>query len=485
MVAQYGKETIISNGNESDVITWSGGAHCALPSLKFYGLSEQYVTPTPESPAWIYGFTGPCMVHNGPYFNTPPLHGIGEYKDEWDYVTGKGVRRVASITFDGVSEGKKVVSGSIHSSGYSLGQFRFEYESVDGRLNPILSTHFKAEYVNAPGCMRVQESSAYGNRLLYMFHTDQTLDTTAKWNAWLAEQYANGTPVTIYYTLAEPQPFEERPDYAPYQPIPNDSGSADIIDGGMNTPFEVSYITHSSGFKKVTVSSNSGTLEWSGGLSCSLPSLKLYGAMKYSNTPTPDNPVTFYFNDGNYLLESTNGFSQTITVPELKAVGVSWYGYIRDELDYITGEGLRRIHKVVMDGESEYGKVRNAGFNSLTNCYYAIYYPQYPQLQNGVYHINSTHFDSRWEVTHGKIYANNTSNMYFCHDSLTTVDEWNAWFKEQYDAGTPVTIYYALAEPQPFEVQGNTLPNAGGRIQFSNTNITTPPPFELTYITKS
>jgi hypothetical protein len=226
-------------------------------------------------------------------------------------------------------------------------------------------------------------------------------------------------------------------------------------------------------------------LEWSGGAHCYLPSMKLYGAMKRSNTPTPDNPSTLYFNDGKYQVESTNGFSQTITIPELKAVGLSWYGYIRDELDYVTGEGLRRVHKIVMDGESEYGKVTYVAFNSLTNCYYAIYYPQYPQLQNGVYHINCTHFDSAWEVTHGKIYANNTTSIYMCHDSLTTVDEWNAWFKAQYDAGTPVTIYYAIAEPQPFEVQGNTLPNEGGRIQFSNSNITTAPPFEVSYVAHS
>ena len=98
MVAQYGTKTVMDT---NQVLEWSSGAHCNLPSLKFYGECKQYGTPTPDNPAHIEGFTGPCMVRNGPYFNTPPLHGIGEYKDEWDYVSGKGVRKVAKIEFTG------------------------------------------------------------------------------------------------------------------------------------------------------------------------------------------------------------------------------------------------------------------------------------------------------------------------------------------------------------------------------------------------
>lgn len=246
MVAQYGKETIVSNGNESDVITWSDGAHCYLPSLKFYGLSKQYGTPTPENPLGIYGFSGPIEVVDVIYTGTPTLHGIGEYKDEWDYVTGKGVRRVASIILDGVSDGKKVLGvGLAAKTGYYYGTIRIEHKSHHAQFGLLLSSHFKSEWTFTPGTAYVSGSGSYEHRNILAYPTDQTLDTVDKWNAWLKAQYDAGTPVIFYYALAEPQPFEERPDYQTYIPIPNDSGSVNIIDGGMNTPFEVTYITHS------------------------------------------------------------------------------------------------------------------------------------------------------------------------------------------------------------------------------------------------
>ena len=37
----------------------------------------------------------------------------------------------------------------------------------------------------------------------YFIPTDQTIDTVDEWTAWLAEQYAAGTPVIVLYPLAE------------------------------------------------------------------------------------------------------------------------------------------------------------------------------------------------------------------------------------------------------------------------------------------
>ena len=68
--------------------------------------------------------------------------------------------------------------------------------------------------------------------------------TISEFNAFLAEQYANGTPVTVYYAMAEPTPFEER--VQPYKPIPNDGGRISFVDGNVSdVPFEATYITHS------------------------------------------------------------------------------------------------------------------------------------------------------------------------------------------------------------------------------------------------
>ena len=39
----------------------------------------------------------------------------------------------------------------------------------------------------------------------YFIPTDQTIDTVDKWTAWVAGQYAAGTPVIVLYPLATEQ----------------------------------------------------------------------------------------------------------------------------------------------------------------------------------------------------------------------------------------------------------------------------------------
>jgi len=36
--------------------------------------------------------------------------------------------------------------------------------------------------------------------------------------------------------------------------------------------------------------------------------------------------------------------------------------------------------------------------------------------------------------------------------TLTTVEAWNAWLKDQYDSGNPVTVVYAVAEPTETDI---------------------------------
>lgn len=248
MVAQYGTKTVMDT---NQVLEWSGGAHCNLPSLKFYGECKQYGTPTPDNPLSVFAFDGTATVSGrGSYLFTPKLYGIKGNNDEWDYVTGKGVRRVASVTLDGVSDGKKILGVYFHqNSGLYYGVTHTEYTvstNTDATAR-ILSTHFITATKQEKGYVYLGGSGTEKDRMLLLWHTDQTLDTVDKWNSWLKAQYDAGTPVAIYYGLTEPQPFEERPDYDPYQPIPNDSGSIDIIDiidSGFSTPFEISYVRH-------------------------------------------------------------------------------------------------------------------------------------------------------------------------------------------------------------------------------------------------
>lgn len=238
MVAQYGTKTVISDGNH--VVDWSGGAHCYLPSLKFYGACQQNAVPTPDAPVDIWDCIGVYRYMPGDkYIYLPNLRGVGSYRDEWDYVTGKGLRYIHKVELDGVSEYGKVTSYT-HSSG---ARAAWVEQTEFTPKNAVLSTHFKNKHdISVPGNIY-----ANGGRIYLSFDNALFVNTKAI-NDWLAVQKEAGTPVTVYYAMAEPIPFEGRYESDVYQPIPNDGGQIEFIDGPIYeklSPFELTYITHS------------------------------------------------------------------------------------------------------------------------------------------------------------------------------------------------------------------------------------------------
>lgn len=236
MVAQYGAKTVASTG---DKVEWSGGAHCYLPSVKFYGETAQDGTPTPDNPLPIASLKGFYQTDSGAIFVIPNLNGFSDYKDEWDYVSGKGLRRIHKVVLDGVSAYRTFTTFSVQSNGVILCGVGLQYKTATTGGSIFKSSHFQGKWSASYGCIYTTNQTG-----MFMFFEPDRFPDKASSNAWLAEQYANGTPVTIYYAIADPIPFEERPD--PYQPIPNDGGRISFGDGTISgVPFEVSYITHS------------------------------------------------------------------------------------------------------------------------------------------------------------------------------------------------------------------------------------------------
>ena len=236
MVAQYTEQPKWADG---DTLEWSGGAHCNLPSLVFNGECQQSGTPTPDNPIPIYSFNGLAYVRGrDSYLYTPYLNGIGSYRDEWDYVTGKGLRYIHKVELDGVSEYGKV-STYKQDDDIRVGIYTTEFPIRGDGIKYILSTHFKPLWQLVHGCIYASGGSV---RLIFdnnLFPNGQSV------NDWLVAQKEAGTPVTVYYAMAEPIPFEERSEYDVYEPIPNDSGYIDTIDNSIHPPFNITYITHS------------------------------------------------------------------------------------------------------------------------------------------------------------------------------------------------------------------------------------------------
>ena len=185
-----------------------------------------------------------------------------------------------------------------------------------------------------------------------------------------------------------------------------------------------------------------------------------------------------YDHTGVYKVNSSPDY---IRLPNLRSVGTKSgsLGIIRDEWDYVTGKGIRRIKKIVLDGEIN--KVTYATSKS------GRIEVSEPILKGGNAAVASTHFVSQWNTNHGSIYFLNDTMIYISMSGGLSVGEWNTWLKAQKEAGTPVIIYYALKEPQPFEERPQPyvpIPNDSGEISFVDGNVSGVP-FEVIYIIHS
>ena len=102
------------------------------------------------------------------------------------------VRRVKKLVLDG-TEGWTITSNSVLRIGLS------------GQLRPStpLCTHYLGS--DATAWSNVPDKSVTVSISGYLAILDTTYTTAADFKAYLADEYAAGTPVTVWYVLAEPQ----------------------------------------------------------------------------------------------------------------------------------------------------------------------------------------------------------------------------------------------------------------------------------------
>ena len=175
------------------------------------GTGYQNGTPTPTNPI------DPVFYHQGDMI----LRKVGSYADSYDATTHKITRRVGVKVFDGTENIQVLSTGNNNyikpdaTDGYfmvSNGRFA----SGTGYSNQYaLSTtrSIWSEYghpnefaLNSDSTGGIQIHLNTANEILGI--TDYTAETvrsaTTKIKAFLARQYAAGTPVTVYYPLATP-----------------------------------------------------------------------------------------------------------------------------------------------------------------------------------------------------------------------------------------------------------------------------------------
>lgn len=136
-----------------------------------------------------------------------------------------------------------------------------------------------------------------------------------------------------------------------------------------------------------------------------------------------------------------------------------------DELNVTTGVLIKKISKVVLDGNENFTQVTT----STTGKYrWGLNMQDLKRSSSTseIPSIKSTHYNpvpigagiGTWNNVQG-ISSNNNSNTFFIYDNTynTNLNEYKNWLKSQYDNGTPVTIYYEMVTPETIQLDKNQL----------------------------
>ena len=226
-----------------------------------------------------------------------PLCGIGEYTDSLDLSTGTLTKRIKKLVLTGGTDEIYVYESSFTRFYVVIADML----GIGVRLTPLYCTHYRNVSDGRP-IGDVPNNSIYtggGSTInnTYIKTTDYTSVTDFK--SYLAAQYAAGTPVTIWYVLAEP---------------------------------EISTVPVPSGL--------TGTIE---------------GYLRQDGTPTPENPIYPTANgikqkDGTYTIKSAyiTPTDPPATLPQIPtAAGETTIDYGATALPHAAG----------LDGVFEYGNI--------------------------------------------------------------------------------------------------------------------------------
>ncbi len=152
--------------------------------------------PTPTNPIYPQFFQQGDMI----------LRRVGDYADSFDAATHKITRRVGVMVLDGTENWNVINNGR----GYYISVpdvIRTDYRTISGLCSQFLFDIWTDNTFAMPdnrfGFNKNSSTNITNGNMT--FKPDLAIyDNVAKWKAFLAAQYAAGTPVTVYYPLATP-----------------------------------------------------------------------------------------------------------------------------------------------------------------------------------------------------------------------------------------------------------------------------------------
>lgn len=106
-------------------------------------------------------------------------------------------------------------------------------------------------------------------------------------------------------------------------------------------------------------------------------------------------------------------------------------------------ESTRRIKKLVFDGTEDFQRVSISG-----NLAVFVYTLSEPAYQSNSADVISTHYVGSTSPTAGNVYIASSTTRLGMVDEFSSKSVFQSYLQQQYDAGTPVTVWYVLATPE-------------------------------------
>lgn len=221
---------------------------------------------------------------NSDYLKENPLCGIDTYKDELNLTTGECTRRIKKLVLTGQERWYS-------SSKYAGSMFAYlsQFPEIVAR-SPIYCSHL----IGIDDILQYQRGTCIVDDIsvnLWLFPGSTTPDTLKR---YLAAQYANGTPVTVWYVLATPIT----------EVITVPSGLSGTVEGYLNqsdAPTSTNPIYPTANTVEQWVDLNYYIMGTSTDTITTLPAVLyptgttatvgLKGQAVQSGTPPPDNPI--------------------------------------------------------------------------------------------------------------------------------------------------------------------------------------------------
>lgn len=150
----------------------------------------------------------PYQPYTGQTVSLPaiaPLYGDGDIRDEYDAVSGVETRRWKRVVFDGTEAWAASATGTAGKYRASLSIADILPTATFSQVSSCRCSHYTTVSADNTYNLKVGISANYGTSHGIFVYDDayDTQDMT-DWKAYLAAQYAAGTPVTVVYQLAEP-----------------------------------------------------------------------------------------------------------------------------------------------------------------------------------------------------------------------------------------------------------------------------------------